>query len=922
MVRRLIDPGGRMAASGWLLLLAVLSLLLVTPVSADVPRTQFVSEKGYVVVEALDDDLLHLEIGTAGTAPSTSEPLVHSPMVLKTDYPGTGALVVEGNGVTAGSIGLLFDPANRCMTLIDTAREPDLLLTTLCPTASGAGLAGFSLQPAGFTHAYGLGQQFPLAGSVNGDWVGRVRTPGGPFGNAMTPMAGGNVGNTQMPIVYFLDIDANCYALFLDSPVRQTWNLQGSLWRVSAAAEVLRLYVLTGPDLLDLRRDYLELTGRPPVPPKKMFGLWVSEYGYDSWTELDERLSTLRSNGFPLDGFVLDLQWYGGIVSGSGETSMGSLEWDLEHFPDPTSKFAYLKQREGIGIVLIEQPYVGQKLPEFQDLEQRGYLVRECETCNATILTTNPWWGIGGMLDWSNSEGAAYWHDTKRRPLVEIGVVGHWTDLGEPELYDPGGWYHGIEEASGADHSHEIAHNLYNLLWSRSVFEGYARTSPLQRPFILSRSGTSGSQRYGVAMWSGDIGSNLSSLATQQNAQMHMSFSGIDYYGSDLGGFMRQALQGDLNETYTQWFADGAMLDVPVRPHTQNLCNCNETAPDRVGDVASNLANLRLRYELNPYLYSLAHRAYLFGDPLFPPLVFYYPGDPMVREMGGEKLIGRDLLVATVAEEGASEKQVYLPAGAWVDYYTREWTESAGQWLDGVPLYRDGQFRLPLYARSGAIVPLMYVDERTMNIDGQRTDGTQRDELILGVYASSEGSEFTLYEDDGESTAYQEGRMRQTVIRQKLTGNQARVDIAPATGNYEGAIQNRDNVVRLILDGLAASGVALNGSALPRCSGAASWTPSEPACWDNLGDNLVLARSGQCDVALAKGFVFDLVAHMGEQSGAQELTPGIATAAGERQLELRPWLSIAALLLLGVLIFWWADRREAHSEERSSAKHS
>ena len=85
-------------------------------------------------------------------------------------------------------------------------------------------------------------------------------------------------------------------------------------------------------------------------------------------------------------------------------------------------------------------------------------------------------------------------------------------------------------------------------------------------------------------MWSADIGTNLGNLAAHLNAQMHMSFSGIDYFGSDIGGFYRGALGGgDLSETYTQWFADGMILDVPGRLHTENLCNCKETAPDRIG---------------------------------------------------------------------------------------------------------------------------------------------------------------------------------------------------------------------------------------------------------------------------------------------------------------------------------------------------
>ena len=148
-------------------------------------------------------------------------------------------------------------------------------------------------------------------------------------------------------------------------------------------------------------------------------------------------------------------------------------------------------------------------------------------------------------------------------------------------------------------------------------------------------------------MWSGDIGSNLGILATHSNVQMHMSFSGIDYFGADIAGFRREAMPCNENhsgrlqyqdELYTQWFANGAWFDVPLRPHTdRNLSALRlpyQTAPNLIGNVDSNRENLRQRYELLPYYYSLAYRAHLFGEPVVPPLVFYYQNDLNVREHG------------------------------------------------------------------------------------------------------------------------------------------------------------------------------------------------------------------------------------------------------------------------------------------------
>ncbi len=244
-------------------------------------------------------------------------------------------------------------------------------------------------------------------------------------------------------------------------------------------------------------------------------------------------------------------------------------------------------------------------------------------------------------------------------------------------------------------HAHADYHNMYNFKWAESIWRGYERNKITRRPFMMARSGASGIQRFGVSMWSGDIGSDLANLATHFNAQMHMSMSGI----------------------YTEWFANGMMFDVPGHPHTENLCNCKETAPDLIGEKASNLANVRQRYELSPYLYSLAYRAYLAGEPLVPPLVYYYQNDMNVRRMGNEKLLGRDLLVATDTNQDlTAPRDVYLPAGDWVNYHINEWFHSTGQTFTGQPVRLNGIFRLPTYARAGAIIPKMFVDDKTMTV--------------------------------------------------------------------------------------------------------------------------------------------------------------------------------------------------------------
>ncbi|HEX2810995.1 MAG TPA: TIM-barrel domain-containing protein, partial [Kineosporiaceae bacterium] len=495
--------------------------------------------------------------------------------------------------------------------------------------------------PSG-VQVWGLGQCFADP-DARVDLVGHRRTVADhgvvdkfrPYGHGLQSYVAGTEGYIQIPILMVAG-GPQPFAIVLDYVYRIEADFTTNPWSVELASAVagtptfpVRAYIVGGQTALDVRRRVMDLVGRPPVPPRKAFGLWVSEYGFENWHDVDRVLAGQRGGSFPIDGIVLDLFWFGGIAQqGVDHSQMGRLGWDITddpgvddpYFPDPKGTLAsYAAQH--VGFALIEESYVNTTTPTYAQIGQDvpNAFVR---VGPSVLKFHNVWLGDeAAMLDWTNEQVGDWIHANRRKPfMVDYGVQVHWTDLGEPELFDPTATYHGVDLTGNGSPStnHADVANLYNLHWHRSIDRGYQQADPDRRRLLLSRSGSAGIQRFGAAIWSGDTGSRMEVLVAHLHTQAHMSCSGIDYHGVDVGGFRREVLlPNHLDELYTQWFANSAWFDVPLRPHVDNSAfytqraegtldspQRNRVAPYEVGHVPSNLENLRTRYRLIPYYYS------------------------------------------------------------------------------------------------------------------------------------------------------------------------------------------------------------------------------------------------------------------------------------------------------------------------------
>lgn len=811
--------------------------------NVEFPKRVFVFNDQWLKLEWDADSVLHFEFGR-GTPPNANSNIYVSPLFANAELPGPQTFNASGRSFTTKEMKVDVSASGDCFDVTDIARgqrwthicapdyNPQLVGSVSKPSKLLGDWKVFPIQTYGVKDAYGLGQLFGDPNSMDLDRLGKVNDTHGDYGNMMTSYAGGATGETFFPVIYALGAGSSAFLFTMDNIYKQRWDLTNDLWRIGTFGDTIRGYVVVGANPLELRRRFMAMAGHMVLPPKKLFGYWMSEYGYEKWSQVDEKLEGMRADHFPIDGFFLDLQWFGNVKQASDYTAMGKLTFDESNFPDPAGHIAAYR-KQGIGIIPIEESYVGKALNEYKVLGDKGYLAHDCGAPNKpSYLTgentgnTSEWWGRGGMMDWSNPEGAAFWHDSKRQKLINLGIMGHWLDLGEPEMFDRTSCYHGAFENRV---QHQDVHNLFSLLWAKSVAEGYARNKVVQRPFSMLRSGNIGMQHYSAGMWSGDIGGNTESLTAHHTSHSHLSWSGIDLYSSDIGGFHRNRANGqplsdlETQETFTQWFANATWFDIPVRSHVMNLDKDRETAPNRIGHIESNRANLRQRYALTPYYYSLAWRAYTDGTPIFTPMAMAYPADLRFRKKGDQMLLG-DILIGAAAERGVYFRDINLPAGSWYDLRDgtyRDVTSAQSSVVRGVPTYRNGLFQLPVYVREGALIPQNIVDEKTLGSDNRvSTRGEDAMKLSVFVANDSQNHEFVMYEDDGQTTAYQSGAVRYTKLSQKTVQHKTAITIDGAVGNFTGQSTRRGWMVNLHAPtAWGFSALKINGTAVTECKG-------------------------------------------------------------------------------------------------------
>lgn len=516
-------------------------------------------------------------------------------------------------------------------------------------------------------------------------------------------------------------------------------------------------YLFYGPSLATVLERYTELTGRMPLPPLWALGYQQSRWSYYPEARVREIADLFRQHCIPCDVLHLDIHYMDGYRC---------FTWDPRRFPDPPGM---LRSLHAQGFKVVAMIDCGIKADKHYPVCVQGLAQGMFCTYPDGRPAGGPVWpGECYFPDFTNPRVRAWWGELYA-PLLEAGVDGVWNDMNEPTVIGPQGdtlpdcvrhnW-----DGQGADHRR--AHNVYGLEMTRASVEGLQKLRPDERPFLFTRSGWAGVQRYATA-WTADNQSTWEHLKLTMAMVLGSGLSGLAFTGPDVGGFEGGA-QGELLVRWTQM---GTFLPF-FRNHTALLNPSQE--PWAFGEpyLSCSRSAIELRYRLLPYLYTAVWQCAQTGLPIVRPLVMACPEDPQVGALDDEFLCGDALLVAPVCEAGATARKVYLPMGEWFDFWTDERLSGPNTVSVSAP-----PERIPFFVRAGAVVPhwplMQYTGERPVDV------------LTLHVYVGEYQS--WLYEDDGHSLAYRRGEWRVTRFECQRQGQHGLIVRRQVEGPYRPA---------------------------------------------------------------------------------------------------------------------------------------
>ena len=535
--------------------------------------------------------------------------------------------------------------------------------------------------------------------------------------------------------------------------------------------------VIVGDNWTDLVSNYTDLTGKQPLLPRWALGNFSSRFGYHSQEEVENTIKKFEQNNISVDAIILDLYWFGKEIKGT----MGNLEWDKDKFPNPEKMITDLNAK-GVKTILITEPFILTTSSKWQEAVDKKVLVTDK---SGKPATWDFYFGNTGVVDIFKPEGKDWFWNVYKK-LINQGVGGMWGDLGEPEVFPS----KAITTAGKADE----VHNIYGHNWAKLIADGYKKDFADQRPFILMRAGYSGSQRFGMVPWSGDVNRSWGGLQSQMEIALQMGMQGLGYMHSDLGGF-----SGDYfdNELYLRWLQYGVFNPI-FRPHAQEDV-ASEIARKDIQTMAKAKKSVELRYQLMPYNYTLSFDNNQKGTPLMRPLFFEEPDNKTLSTVAETYFWGNDFLVTPITKSGVTATAIYFPkSNNWFDFYTNE-KHTAGT-TETIPVNED---YIPTFVRGGSFIPMIETIQNTSKYS------LENFKLHYYFDADVTNSSGKLYNDDGTApNAFEKGLYEILNFTSTNNGKTLVIKLASTTGkNYTATDKN----VSVLIHNVKAKRIFVNG---------------------------------------------------------------------------------------------------------------
>jgi len=606
---------------------------------------------------------------------------------------------------------------------------------------------------------------------------------------------------TSIPFFTGIQVETGrAYGILIDHTTKVDMDMGKTEQQVASMTiegDSLIVYFFAGPTPVEVLRQYTELTGHMPLPARWTLGYHQCRWGYISEQQVEQVANRLRVGKHPCDAIWLDIDYMDGYKD---------FTFDPDRFPHPAQMASRLHE-QGFHLITILDP--GAKVDDEYDVYQQGmehdYF---CSYADGKPFTGSVWPGTCVFPDFSRSEVRVWWGSLYKR-LLDQGVDGIWNDMDEPALTvwpvptvtkspseskddNPFLWRDTMDpdvfHRAGGDHptgpdgpatSHRFFHNAFGMQMARATYEGLLKLRPNSRPFVLTRSGTAGMQRY-AALWTGDNTSKWEHIRLAIRMCLNIGMSGVAFVGADLGGF-HNPCDGELLVRFTQL---GALMPF-CRNH--NATGNPGQEPWAFGEPYESACRkaIETRYTLLPHIYTLFQQASSDGTPVMRPLFFHYPQDQQAYDIQTEFLIGDSLLSAPISEPGATSRSVYLPGDVWFNYW--DGTVYTGQMTYNIAAPLDCW---PLFVQSNSIIPtgpvMQYVDQHTT------------DPLTFTCYMTTNGQAvYTLYEDDGNTQAYHHGDFARTTVSCHVEEGVTSVKIQEDHGDYKSQREAYDIVVHI-----------------------------------------------------------------------------------------------------------------------------